>query len=278
MHRKLLILVGVFLLLGVTCVFAQEAADTQPAPIPAATRSEMDCSGFIAGTPVSKDLYVLDGADNDFREQIHQFVPGSYVYLNSRSGATFSLDTEYSVVRSAKELMRVKWYPGQGGSVRSLGHAYVDIGRVKVFKNTAYGAVAEVTFACGPIRPGDIIIPYQQRPIPEYAPTAHWDRFAEPNGKLVGAITAAGDNGGVLGTGRIAFINLGQEDGVSRGMRFRIFRIFRDTTGEGFYAFPETPREVIGELVVLSTDARASVAMVVNSLREITLGDGIELE
>jgi hypothetical protein len=271
-------MVGVSLLFGVTAVLAQEAADTQPVPVPAASRSEMDCSGFISGTPVSTDLFVLDGADNDFREPLRQFGTGSYVYLNSRSGATYSVGTEYSVVRSAKLLMRVKWYPGQGGSVRSLGRPYVDVGRVKVFKNTALGAVAEVTFACGPIHPGDIVLPYQPRTIPEYVPTTHWDRFAEPNGKLVGAITAAGNNGGLLATGRIAFINLGQEDGVSPGMRFRIFRIFREGGREGFYALPETPREVIGELVVLSTEARGSVAMVVNSLRDITLGDGIELE
>lgn len=278
MHRKLLILVGVSLLLGVTGLFAQEAAETQLAPIPAATRSEMDCSGFIAGTPVSTDMFILDGADNDFREPLHQFGTGAFVYLKSGSGATYSVGTEYSVVRSAKELLRIKWYPGQGGSVRSLGRAYEDVGRVKVLTNTALGSVAEVTFACGPIRPGDILVPYVQRPIPAYAPTTHWDRFAEPSGTLVGAITAAGNNGGVLGTGRIAYINLGQEDGVSAGQRFRIFRIFREKVSEGFKAFPETPRETIGELVILSTDARASVAMVVNSLREITLGDGIELE
>jgi hypothetical protein len=63
--RKILIPVGVSFLLGVTCAFAQQAMNTQSAPIPAATRSEMDCSGFIAGTPLSEDLSILDGADND---------------------------------------------------------------------------------------------------------------------------------------------------------------------------------------------------------------------
>jgi hypothetical protein len=73
-------------------------------------------------------------------------------------------------------------------------------------------------------------------------------------------------------------VNLGQEDGVSPGQRFRVFRIFREQTGEGFWAYPETPRETTGELIILSTQARSSVAMVISSVREITLGDGIELE
>jgi len=41
---------------------------------------------------------------------------------------------------------------------------------------------------------------------------------------------------------------------------------------------PEPPRETTGELVVLSTQDKSSVVMVVNSSREISLGDGIELE
>jgi len=121
-------------------------------------------------------------------------------------------------------------------------------------------------------------LPYEARPIPQYTPTAHLDRFALPNGKLVGAITAGRDNTGTLGVGRIAYVNLGQEDGVRPGQRFRVFHIFREHTGAGFWAHPETPRETLGELVILSTQARSSVAMVISSLREITLGDGIELE
>jgi hypothetical protein len=276
-YRKLIILAGVFLLLAVTRGLAQEPA-AEAAAIPAATQSEMDCSGFIAGAPVSTDRYILDGVDNDFHAPLHQFAPRDLVYLRSRSGAGFAVGNEFSVVRSATELMRIKWYAGQGGSVRSLGSAYEDVGRVKVITVTPQGAVAEVTFACGAIRPGDIVVPYQARVIPQYTPAAQLDRFALPNGKLVGAITAGGYNAGVLGVGTIAYVNLGREDGVSPGQRFRIFRIFREEVGEGIWAFPQTPRETLGELVILSTQERSSVAMVVSSMREITLGDGIELK
>lgn len=278
MYRKLILVAGVSLLLAVTQGLAQEPQAAQGPTLPAATQSEMDCSGFIAGSPVPTDRYVFDGADNDFRSPVNQFATGDFVYLRSRTGASFAVGSEYSVVRSAKELMRTKWYEGQGGSVRSLGSPYENLGRVKVVSVTPQGAIGEVTLSCGPIMPGDIALPYEARPIPQYTPTAHLDRFALPNGKLVGAITAGGNNTGTLGVGRIAYVNLGQEDGVSPGQRFRVFRIFREQTGTGFWAFPETPRETLGELIILSTQARSSVAMVITSLREITLGDGIELE
>lgn len=278
MYRKLILVAGVYFLLAVSQGLAQEPEAAQGPTLPAATESEMSCSGFIAGSPVRTNCRIFDGADNDFHSPIKQFAVGDFVYLRCRRGARFAVGSEYTVVRSAKELMRTKWYEGQGGSVRSLGRPYEDLGRVKVVSVTPQGAIAEVTLSCGPIIPGDIALPYEARPIPQYTPTAHLDRFALPNGKLVGAITAGGNNTGTLGVGRIAYVNLGQEDGVSPGQRFRVFRIIREETGAGFWAYPETPRETLGELVILSTQARSSVAMVMSSLREITLGDGIELE
>jgi outer membrane protein OmpA-like peptidoglycan-associated protein len=292
--RKILIPVGVSFLLGVTCAFAQQAMNTQSAPIPAATRSEMDCSGFIAGTPLSEDLYILDGADNDSRSEIRQFSTYEFVYLKSHSGATPGEGSEYSIVRRARsrrsgdpqplgemklsEVGHISWYPGQMGSIHSLGTMYQDVGRVKVIRITPFAAIAQVTFACGPLQPGDFAVPYQQRPIPTYIPTKSFDRFAPPNGRMVGAITAGGGHAGVLGEGSIAHINLGNEDGVQAGQRFRIFHIFRENMDRGFKAAAEPPREIIGELVVLSVDARSSVAKVIRSIREISLGDGIELE
>jgi len=276
-YRKLIVLAGVFLLLAVTRGLAQEPA-AEAAALPAATQTEMDCSGFIAGTPVPADRYVLDGVDNDFHTPVRQFAPGDFVYLRSRSGVGFTVGNEFSVVRPATELMRVKWYEGQGGSVRSLGSAYEDVGRVKVITMTPQGAIAEVTFACGPMYPDDIVVPHQARVIPQYIPAAQLDRFALPNGKLVGAITAAEDNTALLAAGKLGFVNLGREDGVSPGQRFLIFRIFREEPSGSLRAFPDTPRETLGELVILSTQERSSVAMVVSSTREIALGDGIELK
>ncbi len=278
MYRKLISLAGVFLLLAVTGGLAQEAATESVGALPAATETEMNCSGFISGTPVSTDRYVFDGADNDFRAPLRLFQPGDFVYMRSRTGVNFAVGTEFSVVRSANELMRIKWYDAQAGSVRSLGFAYEDVGRVKIVNVTPHGAIAEVTFECTAIRPSDIAVPYQPRTIPQYTPSGKPDQFTFPNGKLVGAITAGVDNAAYLGARSRAYINVGQSDGVSPGQRFRIFHIIRDNLSLGFRTMPEPPREIIGELVVLATYEKSSVAIVTHSAREIFLGDGIELE
>jgi len=275
---KTLIFAGVFFLLTLTPAVAQQLATEGGATMTAATPSEMGCLGFIATTPVSNDLYVFDGADNDLHNPHHYFAPGDFVYMRSRTGASYAVGNEYNLVRSAKELMRVQWYPGQGGSLRSLGKPYEDVGRVKVTAVTPHGAIAQVVSACGPIVAGDLAITRAARTSPQYAPSAATDRFAPPNNKRVGAITSGGQNAAYLGVGSLAYINLGTSDGAAPGQMYRVFHIIRERTDTGFTVGPEPPREITGELVTLDCQEKSCVAKVVRSSREISLGDGIEQE
>jgi len=270
--RTILLFAGVLFLGTITIALAQQAQ-----PVPAAVRSEVDCSGFIAGKNVPEDITVLDGADDDFNSPIRLFTTGDYIFLRAHGDTKVAVGTEYALVRNARFTFEEPWYEGQHASIRSLGHPYDDVGRVRVTSLTPLGAVAQVTFACGPVFAGDIALPYQPRPIPEYTPTPEFDPFALPNGKVMGAITAAGGNSGAVGERSIVFINLGQEDGVQFGQRFRIFRLVRDRI-EGLRAFSDTPRESTGELIILSTQEKSSVGIVIRSTRDISLGDGIELE
>ena len=277
MFHKLIRLAGVLLLLAAIQGFAQEPEAAAPASVPAATPSEMNCSGFISGAPLSKDLYVFEGADNDFRYWYHNFAPGDYVYLRSRTGAAPSVGSELSIVRSANELMRTRWYFGQGLLLGAMGSAYEDIGRVKVVTVTPQGAIAEVTSTCSALFTGDLAIPYQPRTAPQYTPSATLDRFALPTNKLWGIIAAGVGDTPLLGEGSMAYINLGQVNGVRPGQRFRIFPFFSDANS-GLRIFPQTPRETIGEMVILSVQEKSSVGMIVQSRREISLQDGVELE
>ena len=277
MSRKILSLIGVFLLAVSAAALAQEASTAPASAVPAATRTDIDCAGFIAGSKLAQDIYIVSGEDNDSYEPLRQFVAGNMVFLGHKPGINVAEGTEYSLVRLGNEIFRTSRYDGEHGSVRTLGQPYQDVGRIKVNRLTPQGAIAEVTFACGPVFPGDFAIPYKARAIPDYTPTKEFDRFATPNGKLMGAITAAKYNLNLLGTGDIAYINLGESDGVKPGQRFRVFRLIRDRL-EGLFTLPDTPLESVGELVVLTTQERSSVAILINCLRDVYLGDGVELE
>ena len=277
MRLKMLGFLGVFCLLGLVSAFGQDAQPEMAAGFSAASATDMNCSGFISGQPVSKDIYLFDGADNDSLSYTRAWMTGEHVFLRSRSGGSIAVGTEYTMVRSASELMRVRWYDGQGASVRSLGKPYETIGRVKVVRSTPEGAIAEVASACRNLTRGDLAIAVVNRPSPQYTPTA-LDRYSPPNGKLLGAITAGVDNASFFGGGKLAYINLGTSDGVAPGQKFRIFHILREEPAGATTLPPDGPRQTTGRLIVLSCEEKSSLVMVTESLREVRLGDGIEQE
>jgi hypothetical protein len=275
-RSRILILLGAICLFGAVSAFGQEGPPTAAA-YPIASSTDMNCSGFISGQPVSNDIYLFDGADNDSLGYVRAWLTGEHVFLRSRGGASMAVGTEYRLVRSAKDLLHVNWYDGQGASIRSLGSPYQTTGRVKVVRTTPEGAIAEVTTACRMITRDDIAIPVVNRPSPQYTPS-QLDRYAPPNGKILGAITAGVDNASFFGQGKLAYINLGTSDGVAAGQKFRVFHILRDEPAGAWTLPADGPRQTVGELIVLSTEEKSSLAMVTQSIREIRLGDGIELE
>jgi len=246
-------------------------------PIPAATRSQADCTGFISASAVPANITILNGAGNDLGSSIRQYAVGDLVYLYSRGNARFSAGEQFSLVRPAKELFRTTRYSGEHWSIHGLGKPYEDAGRVQVTQVTPEGAVAEVSFACGPIYPGDIALPYQPRIIPEYVP-AKLDRFALPNGKMRGAIVAARNNFASLANGDIVYLNLGNKTGAKMGQSYRVYYNPPHLGPWTVFAHPPVPRETVAEVVVLSTQEKSAVGIIVNSLRDIDVGYRVELE
>jgi hypothetical protein len=275
LSTKILIVAVACFIFPVALALGQE---TPPASaIPAASPSQADCTGFITSSNVPRDVMVLDGANDDLHSPIREFMYGESVYLHSRSNARFSVGDQFSIVRPGKELFRTTRYGGEHWSIRSLGRPYEDVGRVQVTHVTPEGAVAEVSFNCGPIYPGDIALPYQPRPIPQYVP-GQLDRFPLPNGKTRGTIVAARNNYGSLKNGDIVYLDLGQQNGVKAGQVYRVYFSLSSLRRSSAWRYPPQPRETVGEVVVLSAQEKSSAAIIVNSTRDIDLGYGVELE
>jgi hypothetical protein len=263
---------------------------------PAVTASRVRCSGFI--TPrIPANIEVFDGSDNDIFEVFQQFTPGQYVYLRSRKGAVIKPGDQYNLIRrDTAPIGQVAWMPDylqdqieppqswyflQRYRIRSLGEPYVNTGTVQVMSVTKEGAVAKVTNVCGTINIGDIAIPYEPVSVPVYKPDPNFHRFAQPNGKLEGDIVAAYNASNYLALGDICYLNLGTNKGVHTGQLYRAYAKFRDNIVEGWEGIlprPKTPREYLGEVLILSVQEKSSVGLVVRVVREITVGDGVELE
>ncbi|MGH9344497.1 MAG: hypothetical protein ACRD19_12135 [Terriglobia bacterium] len=274
-----------------------DSGASQPQAVPAATFSDFQCTGFIADTPEPDAIRLYNGADNDLFEELHTFTPGDLVYLRSSGGQTFRAGEAFSLIRPDNgSHLSYKWRPSaienqvqpfasnykhQIRSIKELGFPYDNTGLVRVLRATPQGAIAQVEFACTAINAQDIAIPYIPQAIPEYAPDQTFDPYAPPDGKLQGTIVGANAAATFLARGSIAFLNIGQSEGVRPGQRYRIYVIFRHNVLIGLENHKQaldTPRESVGELVILHVQGKASEGIVIDSRREISVGDGVELE
>jgi len=267
----------VFFVLGAVGFYAQEAL-TPASSIPAASRSQADCTGLIASSPLSEDLSVIGGADDDTRSVLREFVPGQSVFISSRGHEGAKVGTEYSVFRPAEDIFHTERYSGQGSDLRKLGHPYDDVGRVTITHVNSAGIVARITFACSPVVAGDLLQPFEPRPIPEYEVRPPLDHFAPlvPD-KPQGIVVAARNNFGFIRNADVVYMNLGQDARVKPGDRFRVFREI-PLHESRLFGKQTTPPEILGEIIVLTVQPKSSVAIVVDSYREIWAGDGVQLE
>jgi len=100
---------------------------------------------------------------------------------------------------------------------------------VRVVDTRSHSAIAQVEFSCDPINPGDVVVPFVERPQVTFHVPGHFDRFAPPNGKLSGRIVLGKDFDGFLGTGMKLYMNMGSNQGVKVGDYFRVVRSYEAT-------------------------------------------------
>jgi hypothetical protein len=162
--------------------------------------------------------------------------------------------------------------------------------------------VAQVEKSCNYIERGDILLPFAERPTPPLKSEEKFDRFAPPSGKATAMIITGKGYTSELGSNDIFYVNLGSAQGAKVGDYFRIFRYtgtehqvafqskrfaFDADSWAGVYGYgsvpakykwDNTPREVIGEGIVVRTSPNSSSVLLTFGLREAYAGDYIEIE
>ncbi len=293
----------VLLLVVITAVAAgaQQAAPAVPATnlkkLPdrtTPTYTDLYCAGFIASQEIGKTNFVSGGKESP---ETTGYGTSEVVYLN---GTGYQENQLYSVVRPLQDPNQFEAFPGQHGLVKRTGQPYADLGRVRILQTKGNRAIAQVEFSCQTITPGDLVIPFQERPqVSLHQTKSAFDEFPTTPGRLTARIIMAKDFDMFVGAGHKIYINAGSDQGVKPGDYFRVVRGY--TPGEmdpaatfTFYApnSEETqknppqpaaggrdlPRHALGEVIVLSTSRSASTAMITLSLRDIKVGDDVELE
>jgi len=206
---------------------------------------------------------------------------------------------EYLLLRHTHDPNHNQSFPGQLGLLSSLGELYEDLGRAKVIAVRKKVGVALVELGCSEVLPGDMAVPFQERPRPEYKQT-NFEQFAVPTGKTKGRVVLAQDLGTLVGNHRIIYLNVGEAQGVKPGDYFRALRDYGSIANNPAESLPfkappydptqknppnfefrghagELPIRAIGEMIVLNTTPNTSTALTTYTPEEIHLGDTIEM-
>jgi hypothetical protein len=284
--------------LCLSVLLASLVCSAQNAPQAAPTIGQPDastvyCSGFYSDQKVSDELRLISGEQSNYKIT---FAQGDYVYINRGLNQGVKEGDRFSVVRPVTEPVEVPWFKWQLKLMKAMGTAYADAGQIRVVTVHPNVAIAQVSFSCDYMQRGDIVRPFEERPIPPYKEAGKFDHFAPVSGKPVAMVVAARGFHEVSGKNEAIYVNLGTSQGVKVGDYFRVFR-YQGSTSEyapqtksyqymmyGFgsapkrYAWNDLPREVLGEGIVLSASHNSSTVMITFNSVEIYTGDYVELE
>jgi hypothetical protein len=311
---------GLLILLWAVAASAQDASPAADANAPQGTAptsvsfpiervqtptyADMYCAGFISKSLMPNANYVAGGLQTP---NTTKFVTGDIVYL---AGGGYTLGGQYSILRELKDQNRYEVFPGQGKMLAATGQPYGEIGRVKIVDTRSKTAIGQIEYSCDPINPGDIAVPFAEKPSVSFHPPARFDRFVPKTGKTSARIVLAKDFDSTLGTGMKVYMNLGANQGVKIGDYFRAVRSyssdladpvdtlsFAASTAEDTQRRPpsiegnwmtktkgpnihvsDLPRRAVGEIVIISVTPTTATGMIVFSLEDVHVGDGVELD
>jgi hypothetical protein len=279
------------LLLGAGASSAQRSEAVQKANQPDAT--QINCAGFYTDTKVGNDAAIVSGEDSLNKLT---FSNGDYVHINRGMNQGVREGDLYSVVRPESDPDKVSWFKWQAKLVKAMGEGYADIGQIKVVKVQPKTAIAQVVFSCDPMYRGDVIFPYQARPVGPFKDASKFDHFAPVSGKPVAMVVTSKDWAQSVGQRNTIYVNLGTMQGVKVGDYFRIFK-YQGSRAEiaptvkgyqykiyGFgsapqdYEWNDLPREILGEGIVINSSKNSSTVLVTYAKSEIYAGDYVEIE
>jgi hypothetical protein len=154
-----------------------------------------------------------------------------------------------------------------------IGYQSKLLGTAKAVKVDDQVVTVEIGVTNDPIERGDLLGPWTEkflRPVQQ-----------RPNGRdLSGVIVGSQvDILTMVGEQHVVFVDKGRADGVEEGNVFRVVR-----NGDPFAVAmntipydPSLPKEIVGDLLVIDVKETTSTALVTRSLRELAIGDRVEM-
>jgi LysM domain len=236
-------------------------------PVALATESDIYCYGYIGHPDEPMPNYVESHEDYEVK-----YVPradpdlpadaatGDLIYIHGDATTGLTAGETYLAVLPTELI----YHPVTG---ELMGRQYDYIGQIRILCTETGRSRAIVTESCTEIPIGTRLKPIPQLPIP-IARIPELPAWCDPpTGRTTGYIVDS--RGWDLGLveGHLVQVDLGTEDQLEPGDFLTVFRPSER---------PNQPRVVLGEIGILTTEARTATGIIVQSRREMLVGDQVE--
>jgi len=252
----------------------QRAGDTMLAaetvrssrPLPLGTEADVYCYGYIGdpNEPMPNSISSFEDVEVMYQPgalvQVAGVSEGDLVFVEGGTSTGLVAGETYMVIAPGDIIE----HPRSG---ELLGRQYDFQGQLKILCADETMSRGQITQSCREIMVGSRLKPMPQLPIP-IARIPDMPTFCDPAEiTRSGVIIDSRDWDLALGEGTLVQINLGSDQEVQPG---DFFVIYRESPVKG------QPRQILGELGILTTEARTSTARIVQMRRTMLIGDIVE--
>ncbi|MCX6566296.1 MAG: hypothetical protein NTW38_07730 [Candidatus Aminicenantes bacterium] len=247
-------LVGGFVGLGSS--FAQDVLERKIAVPKLIGQADLDCSCYVLeSAPQLQISSQVRAGENTMLSDGDLFyadpVPGTEAFVE---------DSFWSIL---------EWGPRVRGqsSPEALGHVVFLRGRARVVRVESGRAVMEIVKSCGMITTGLLLVPYEKGEILT-GPELDYDVPFQTENALTGRIVfTENDWTNIIARGHWALIDIGADQGLTRGTQMTIFR------QEG-----KKPPQAVGNTVVVRAGGRWATVKILDSKDTILMGDFVQIK
>ena len=240
---------------------------TEPTPVALGTEADVYCYGYLgdANEPMPNKVSSFEDVEAMYQPgavtQNDAAVEGALLYIDGGTSSGLVAGETYLAVLPGQ----LVYHPRTGELV---GRHYDYRGQIRILCADETHARAIITSSCKEIEIGTRLKPMPQLPIP-IARVPDLPAFCDyPTGRDNGFIVAAAkDQSQALGIGDLVQIDLGRDEQLQPGDFLTVFRA-SPVVGQ--------PRQVLGEIGILTTENRTATAKIVAMRRSMVIGDQVE--
>ena len=235
-------------------------------PVPLAYEADLYCYGYIGHPDEPMPNWVEGFEDVEVRyqpglKQVSGASEGDLIFIKGGASTGLVAGETYMAIAPG-DLIE---HPRTGDLI---GRHYNYQGQIKILCTEEGRSRAIITQSCREILIGTRLKPMPQLPIP-IARIPDLPEFCDvPTGRAAGYIIDSLDWDEALGEGNLVQFNLGSDDMIQPG---DFLVVYRDSPIAG------QPRQILGEIGILTTERRTATGRIVQMRRSMTIGDQVEM-